>query len=556
MIKIIYLILVCTLVFPYYSTAQIVFEPISNVDIYNFLNRLAQKGVIEFYDNIKPVSRKYISEKLEELKQSEIDLTSLEKEELEFYLKEYGVERLFSNEDKKDSSVLSIIRNDRNILFGYDKYDRWRLFSYSSDLFKVNVSPVLGIELGKNDGAKQTHIWNGVSLYGYITDKIGFSFYFRDNDETGDNIDRTKAFTPETGVIVAKGTNNGIQYSEVHANISTDWSWGEITIGKDFLNWGYGKSGLLVLSDKAPSFPFIRLDINPTDWLHFNYIHGWLSSGVVDSSASYLTYVNSSRDVFRNKYLASHTLTLTPIKGLDVSIGESIIYSDNLEISYLMPIMFFRLADHYLSYGKNDAGSNSQFFFGISSRNHLKNTQLYGTWFIDEFTLSDAFDSQKQRNQFGYTLGASVTDLPVDNVTFTIEYTRINPFVYSHYIPTQSYESSSYPMGHWMGYNTDLIYGSINYRFIRGLQTTLWTEFIRKGSSGMLIQQYEQPQPPFLFGLKNRYTYWGLDIKYEIIPELFLRGKFQSSHISNEQSSNNFVDNTINMFSFSIYYGL
>ncbi len=241
---------------------------------------------------------------------------------------------------------------------------------------------------------------------------------------------------------------------------------------------------------------------------------------------------------------------------MDISVGESIIYSDKLEISYLMPLMFFRLADHYLSYGKNDAGANSQFFFAISSRNHLKNTHLYGTWFIDEFTLSGAFDSQKQRNQFGYTLGASVTDLPVNNLTFTIEYTRINPFVYSHYIPTQSYESSSYPMGHWMGYNSDLIYGSLNYRFTRGLQATLWTEHIRKGDSGVINQQYEQPQPPFLFGLKKTYTYWGMEIKYEMMSELFLHGKFQSSIISLEQNDNYLIENQINFFSISIYYGL
>jgi len=526
---------------------------------------MAQKGVIDFNDNIRPVSRKYISKKLEDLKNSVYGITSLEKEELAFYLKEYGFEfgflgetiKMKSENEETDSSVVSSIQNDKLVFFGYDSHDRWRLFSFSSDLFKVNFSPILGIEIGKNGGAKQTHTWSGISFYGYLTDRIGFSFYYRDNDETGENIDRIKDFTPETGVIVAKAGDNSIQYSEVHVNISTDWSWGEFSIGKDFLNWGYGESGLLVLSNKAPSFPFIRLDIHPTDWLRFNYIHGWLSSDVIDSTASYPTDRKGiTRDIFRNKYLASHTLTLTPLKGLDFSLGESIVYSDKLEIAYLTPIMFFRLADHYLSEGNNDAGSNSQFFLSLSSRNHLKNTHLYGTWFIDEFTLSGAFDPQQQRNQFGFTLGASVTDLPIDNLTLTAEYTRINPFVYSHYIPTQSYKSSSYLMGHWMGYNADLIYGSLNYRFIRGLQATLWAEYIRKGSAGVIDQQYEQPQPPFLFGLRNNYTYWGFDIKYEIIHELFVRGKFKSSLVSSEQSDGTFVDNRNNEFSISMHYGL
>ena len=545
------------LFFTFSLSAQTVYEPISHDDIYKFLDRMAQKGIIVFNDNIRPVSRKYIAEKLEELeaysaqRRADSELDNLEKEELDFYLKDYGFELA------NDSLYAKSYTRVNHTLFGNDQSGRWRMFSYSNDLLKINASPVLGIEIGKNDGVKQTHIWNGISLYGYLTDKIGFSFYFRDNDESGNNIDRTKSFSPETGVVVAKASSNSIQYSEVHANISTDWSWGEFTIGKDFLNWGYGESGLLVLSDKAPSFPFIRLDLHPTNWLSFNYIHAWLNSDVIDSSASYSTHLaGQQRDIFRNKYLASHTLTLTPVRGLDISIGESIVYSDKLEISYLIPIMFFRLADHYLSNGSNDAGSNSQFFLGVSSRNQLKNTHLYASWFVDEFTLSGAFDPQKQRNQFGFTLGGSVTDLPIDNLTTTIEYTKIYPFVYTHYIPTQTYESSSYLMGHWIGNNADLIYGSLNYRFIRGLQATLWAEHIRKGGSGVESQQYQQPQPQFLFGPRNNYTWWGIDVKYEIMHELFLRGKFQSSLVSSEQSNGNFVDKKTNEFLMSLYYGL
>ncbi len=144
-----------------------------------------------------------------------------------------------------------------------------------------------------------------------------------------------------------------------------------------------------------------------------------------------------SRLSYRGKYIASHTLTITPWNGLDVSLGESIIYSDKLQIAYLMPLMFFKLADHYLSNYDNNIGNNSQFFAGISSRNHIKNTHLYGTLFIDEINVANLFNSQKQRNQIGFSFGGSTIDMPLNNLTFTIEYTKIYPFVYSHYIPTR-----------------------------------------------------------------------------------------------------------------------
>jgi hypothetical protein len=214
--------------------------------------------------------------------------------------------------------------------------------------------------------------------------------------------------------------------------------------------------------------------------------------------------------------------------------------------------MFFRLAAHYLTY---DAG-NSQFFIGVSSRDQIKNTHLYGTLFIDEITLEGLFDPMKQRNQFGFTLGGSVTDLPVDNLTLTAEFTKIFPFVYANDIPTQTYQSSGYVMGHWMGNNADLVYAALNYRFIRGLQASIWGQYIRKGEPGTADEQYSQPQPPFLFGLRTNYNYFGAEIKYEITHELFARLQYQTTKISQQQKDLSFSNHLLNEFYVALYYGL
>jgi hypothetical protein len=222
-----------------------------------------------------------------------------------------------------------------------------------------------------------------------------------------------------------------------------------------------------------------------------------------------------------------------------------------------MPFMFFRLADHYLSRQYNAAGSNAQFFASVSSKNHLKNTHLYGTLFVDEITLSGLFDKNKQRNQVGFSLGGSITDLPIENLTLTGEYTKTFPFVYNHFISTTTYESASYTLGHWMGNNADQIYGSLNYRFIRGLQATVWGQYIRKGEAGSAEQQlYVQPQPPFLFGLRTNFTYFGFSVKYELIHELFIKGIFQYTKTSEQQTDLRFLDSNLNEFYLAAYYGL
>ncbi len=530
--------------------SQTVYEPITS-DVYPYLGKMAQKGLIEFNDLIKPLSREYIYQKLDELTITKGKISAVDKEELKFWLKDYGFEQTIdlSKTDEKlklqsrIGSETSQSEKANNLSWVKDKWGRFRLFSYNSELFKVNLDPIFGYEVASRDGERRTHFWNGAYFYGYIGKHIGFSFSFRDNDESGKTVDRTKSFTPETGVIKSLSSINGFQYGKLQTTIAVSWNWGSFSIGKDFLEWGYANSGKIVLSDKAPSYPYLRLDIHPAKWLYFNYVHAWLSSDVIDSSQVYPTLRDGeNRILYRNKFLASHTLTVVPTNGISVSLGESVIYSDRLELSYLFPLMFFRAADHYLSGNNNNAGANSQFFLNVSSRNNIKNTHLYGTIFIDELALSDIFEASRSRNQIAFTLGGSVTDLPVDNITFKLEYSKLYPFVYRHYIPAQTYENHGYVLGHWLQHNSDIIYSSLNYRFLRGLQATVWAEYIRKGGDGVVDDQYMRPSKPFLFGERKNYTNWGFEAKYQITHELYARFKFQSYRSSIQQNDNSFVD--------------
>lgn len=535
------------------TLGQVVYEPLHR-DVYQYLSRLAQKGIIELNDQIKPISRIYIAEKLAELEDKLNFLTSLEREELSFYKTDYVRELKFTSNEK--------ISEEELIIAGRDSAGRMRLFSYSDELFSLNLSPIFGYKIGTRDNAKLTHFWNGIYTYGYLTDHIGVSFDFRDNNESGTTIDKFKVFTPVTGtneasdIKLAGYSPNKVEYTEAKTVITGNWKWGSLSVGKEFFEWGYGEGGKIVLSQKAPSFPFIRLDINPVDWFSFNYIHAWLSSDIIDSSDTYITSFGSSRLKFRSKYLAAHSLSLKPLKGLTVSLGESVIYSDRLEYLYFIPLMFFKMADHYLSRHNNDIGGNVQLYGSVSSRNHIPNTHLYGTLFIDEITVTNIFNPEKQRNHIGLSLGSSVVDIPVNNLTFTLEFTRIYPFTYKHYIPTTTYESASHVLGHWMGHNADQVFAALEYRFMRGLKAKLWGQFIRKGEDEDITNIYVQPQPPFLFGLRKNYSYFGGSVQYEFIHELFARLEFQTTKSSVQQNDQSFVDKTLNEFYISVYYGL
>ncbi len=395
--------------------AQIVYEPLDN-DVYSFLDRLSNKGIIEFSDLVKPVSRKYIAINIMEAESKIQMLNDLEKEELEFYKKDYFLEIEGFDKKNLNKKYLSF--------FGKDSLGRYRLFSYSDKIFKLNVSPIIGYQVDFQGRNKNLHSWMGAYAYGYFSKNIGISMDFRSNNESGPNIDIKKNFTPETGVIPAVYYTPGpeIDYSEVKSTVSFDWNWGNAVFAKDFIEYGYAKSGNLVLSNKAPSFPFIKLELNPVDWFKFYYFHAFLSSNVIDSAK----LEQYKRDIYINKYFAWHSIVITPLKGLDISVGESVVYSDKLELVYFMPFLFYYYADDFLSNRHDKPGdANSQIFFSVSSKNHLKNTHLYGTLFIDELTLNglngtlfvdgqtviNSLSDKNIRTQLGYTLGLSSVDI-------------------------------------------------------------------------------------------------------------------------------------------------
>lgn len=513
------IILILLLCAGFTGKAQVVFENPNN-PVYKYLSRQAQKGNIEFNDLIQPVSRKQIASLLHTLQDSTDKLSLTEQKELAFYLQEFS---------EFDSAI-----KDSTTFFKKDPYGRWRFLSVTKDDFLLRGDPALTFETFQGGGKSVARIGTGLTFWGHAGKHISFQFYFQDITDRGKGIDSNRIFTPETGIIRTANINPNaktVNYSDFRGNLTYSWKNGSFSIGKDQLLWGYGQGGRMVLSDKAPAYPNIRLDYQPLTWLRFNYTHAWLNSAIIDSARSYPKgngVYGTERELYVQKYMASHTLSFLPVKGLDLSVGESMVYSDNFDAGYLIPIMFFKAYDQYQSRYKLTTGSNSQFFFSVSSRNHLPKTHLYGTLFIDEIRTGEIFNKSKSRNQLGYNLGASVTDVGISYLTIGAEYTHINPFVYNNVMQAQTYTNQSYSLGDWMGQNADRFTAWLSYTPIPRLITRFEFNAIRKGRDGSLEDQYfAEPQPGFLSqGPVEKQQQFLLEANYQLLNKLQVKAAF------------------------------
>lgn len=539
--------LLCCLIITWNTLAQVVYEPTYHT-VYPYLSRLAQKGVIELDDVVLPLSKDYIYQKLDELSKNITALTPLEREELAFYLKEYT---LWWRKDPKSG-----FEGEYKSLFKTKIGDRFRWLAYQDDNFTVNVQPIVGQQFQSVDGNPLSQFTYGVWGYGYIGKYIGFSLDFKANKLKGlyEGYDYLQEFSPQTGVI---GVRSGSIYdfNETNVNITGKWKWGSATIGKNYMPIGYGVSNKIILSQKAPSFPQIRLDISPVKWLSVNYAHLWLNSKVIDSTKMYTTSIPGRLQYQdRAKYMAINSLTFRPFKGASFMMGQSSVYNDQIQLVYLIPINLFSAMNHYLGeLDGNNTLSNSQLFFQLSSRNHIKKTHLYFNMFIDELRVSGTDSSKMARNHTAYMVGASVADFPLKNMTITAEYTKIQPFAYVHFIPAQTYANNNYNLGSWLGPNADDFFIRLHYRVLRGLEFQVQYEYIRKGTVGGGIEQSSnKPIYPFLWGDVKTFSNLNIELSYEFIHDLFVFGKYATSTIRTEVDNKEFQQQTS---SFGIKYG-
>jgi len=319
-IKIPLLLLVLSL---FSLNAQTVYEPV-NSDVYPLLERLFINGAIEYHSEIKPIPRKEIGEYLLEALVNRDKLTIVDIDDIKFYLKDFADEVSFIS----DTTHFNLPRVE---FCTTGQTGRFRFFDYRDSTFTFNLDPILGFEGASMWGSGFTHRWNGLEFYGYVSDGWGYSLDFRDNLETGETIDKERRNTPLTGVNISKADDNSIEYSIVNAEVNYSWNIGNLSIGKYYLNLGSGKAGQIIMSDKAPSFPMIRLDIKPVKWLSFIYFHGWLKSNIPDSSTYRSTSVEGRESISDiSKYIASHMLSFYIADDISLSIGESVVYRNGL----------------------------------------------------------------------------------------------------------------------------------------------------------------------------------------------------------------------------------
>ncbi len=508
--------------------------------IYDFVDELANNKVIDINSHIKPYSRHLIAEKLLEAQAKDSLLNERQKKELTFFLNDYALEC--------DTVPTGYVKWTDGNKFTLSLFQPAFSYRQENNNFKMRVVPYLGMDIYTNKKGSIIHRYYGAELSADIMQHVAVWGSFRDHSYNGNHL--KSSYFPNRGQLrdgarlskagylntlpgcEYKEADYGGDFSDVRGGISAYASWGSISLVKDNLEWGDNYHGSNVISGRAPSFPMISLKLTPCKWFQLDYIHGWLVSNQLDSTNYYVEEYNDGDEIMerrqyrpRNKFIAANMMTFKPIKGLSLSLGNSIIYAENsVHAAFFIPIGYYKSIDHMQTKGLGTENQNSQIFFNVSSRN-LKHVHLYCSMYIDEFKRDRLKKNNPERNLFSYKVGTRISDFPLNNLSLTAEFTRNNIMNYKHSIQALTFASNSYCLGSYMGDNSQELYLALQYKPIRGMDITLSYvnavkfndyKYLRKDVGNAIAQK------PFNEKVwKNDEI--SLDVLYELFNNVYLR---------------------------------
>ena len=522
------LIIVLFLVFFKAVNAQSVPVHVSYTSIYRFIDELANEKVIEINTAVKPYSRTLILSKLLEASKKSDLLTKRQQEELDFYLQEFGLEQDIFYNPYTQKPKGNILKKSDQLNIGVNPLG---LF-YKDSLFTFSVKPIAGIQFWNNKHGSNYHYWNGAEIYAYIGKHLGIYASLRDNYE--DKLLSNKTYLTTRPAARYK---SGQYFSEMRGGITWSWNWGNIGLVKDHFEWGNYYHYPSIFSAKPPSITQFKLFLNPVKWFEFNYFHGWLVSGVVDSVRTYTftnSYGTSNRTVYRKKFLAANLFTFKPFKNFYASIGNSIIYSDmDIHPAYLIPFFLYKSVDHTLNQNlSNEGGQNSQFFLDISSR-QIKHLHLYTTLFFDDVSFK-RFKENGHFDYYSFKAGVGISNL-IPNLFFITEYFYSYPLVYKHDMPTTTFESNFYNLGHYLQDNSREIYLELAYCPVKGLQFKTWYNFAQHGPDyESLGTNRLEVVDLFLKTIEWENKTFGVYASYQFIPNAFVFTEIVNSNITGD----------------------
>ena len=525
--------------------ADITYSQVENVQItnsvYTFLKEMKVKGIISFIREDDPVlSRFEVKDLLEKINSQVTELSSTERKLLNKYRIEFSdsidpdtATQLFNPPNNLFSDLDQMFTDKIKYLYAYQEpenniYVEWlghfyhgqdfsKDYAINSDLYDIGfrMRGTISNHLGYNLTVFKGGVSGNKPLAEEIQPHIRTSFKWIENSENIGNYEFTYG------------------YLKYHASPMKEMNLA-VQVGREDITLGYGYGSKLILSGDNPTMDFIK----------FNFDYGIISyTSLQASTTGYFSFIPEDR---YTKYYTHNHLKLKFDNLFDVGVGETMIYSGRgIELGYLTPLAFYK----FIEMGIQDR-DNGNLYFDLQTK-FVKNLELQATFLLDEDILNNLGDLEKYTNKTAYQVGAFwYQPFNLNDLSLIIEYTRIRPYVYTHYDIKNNYSAFGANLGHRIGPNADELMFRSNYNFNEWIRFSLEYRYQREGNNiyaedGTLIKNvggdialshgyiFETDRAYFLDGERVNTNFFSLGVRLEPIRDFIFDISYNYNRIDN-----------------------
>ena len=427
--------------------AQVENVPVVNNPIYDFLLQIETKGILPHYTLTQlPLQNKTIISALKLARENDSLLTKFEKNILTKFEKEYQIipnERLVAVYTEADTN--SIFSN--KIWKDYSK----SFYYYTDSNNNVTIVPLASAECFFSDNKKDNDKVNnlllgtlGFRVSGTLSNQFGY--YLQFTNTAALKGDSSLALMDIKYVSAKKFTlqSSDADISESHIAYQKDWFYA--SFGRETRLFGAGLDQRLIINNAvSPTFDAITLKAKFKTF-EYTFSHNSLLNFPTQGNWGYYTIIPP-------KYTAKSSFTFLPSWG-EISFFQSVIYARALDIAYLNPLSFIKTLEHNL----HDRDNADMGFTAVVRP--IKHLQLKATWLLDDLKFSE-IGNNYWGNKTAWNIAAVTSVIP--NINLGVEYTRVEPYTFSHFNPENSATTDSILFSSAIPPNSDRMTAMLNF---------------------------------------------------------------------------------------------
>jgi len=451
--------------------------------VYTFLKRMEVKGLIErYHDAVLPLPRREISAFLAVIHAKTDRLSEAERGWLDDFLAEFRYDRegttgdfhrLIGSEDETFGAAIGETFSQR------EKF----LYYHADSTLSLFVNGLLDFDArrSRGDAIGSVHaefLQAGGRIRGTVLGRLGYYAQWTNAQFWGSKelLERDPLIAQSHALRVGNIQNFDVAESYLRYGNEVIG----VQVGRERVLWGNGYDQKITLSDNVRPFDFIRFDAQYRA-LKYTFLHGWLigTPGTVTFTVPADTTARFNEDVANDKYFVAHRLELSFAGLLDLGLQEMLIYSNRSpDLAYLNPLTIIESS-------QRSRGERDNAYWELDLQFHfIPDIEIHGSIMYDDINVPDLFTSIWS-DRYGWQVGMFYADMfGIANTSLMVEYTRIEPYVYSHTRSRDgSYTSLDRILGPRIGPNADSWFFRADYLPLRNLSFSFRVNLDRKGEN-------------------------------------------------------------------------